>query len=335
VLILGGPRFATVEVEIYYQATALFNLPTAAVLSLLQIGVMLGMLVFYTRLQRGIASDMQRTQVVARRARTTAQKALVAINVVVIVVVLFAPLLALVIRSFTGEQGVTIASYRLLSENPRNSVLFVPPFSAVANSIQFALLTTLLAVSMGLITAQLLVARKWRLASLLDPLFMLPLATSAVTLGFGYIIALDQPPLNLRTSPWLVVFAHTLVAMPFVVRSVLPAMRAIAPGIQEAARVLGASPWQVWRLIDLPLMSRGLLVGATFAFTVSMGEFGASLFIYRPEMPTIPIVIYRLLGQPGAQNYGQALAMSVVLMAVSAVGFLLIERLRTAGIGEF
>jgi len=154
-------------------------------------------------------------------------------------------------------------------------------------------------------------------------------------MGFGYIIALDEPPLNLRTSPVLIVFAHTLVAMPFVVRSALPALRRISPSLQEAARVLGASSWQVWRLIDLPLISRGLIVGATFAFTVSMGEFGASLFIARPDTATMPIVIFRLLGQPGAQNYGQALAMSALLMGVSAGSFLLIERLRSAGVGEF
>jgi thiamine transport system permease protein len=123
--------------------------------------------------------------------------------------------------------------------------------------------------------------------------------------------------------------------MPFVVRSVLPAMRAIPPNIQEAAQVLGASPWRTWWLIDLPLISRGLIVGATFAFTVSMGEFGASLFVARPDTPTIPIVIFRLLGQPGAINYGQALAMSSLLMLVSALAFVLIERLRTAGVGEF
>jgi len=76
-------------------------------------------------------------------------------------------------------------------------------------------------------------------------------------------------------------------------------------------------------------------VGATFAFTVSMGEFGASIFVARPEIPTIPIAIYRLLGQPGLVNYGQALALSVILMAVCAVSFALIERLRAASTGEF
>jgi len=129
--------------------------------------------------------------------------------------------------------------------------------------------------------------------------------------------------------------AHTLVALPFVVRSVLPSLRSLPPNLGEAAQVLGADGWQVFRRIDLPIISRGLLVGATFAFTVSMGEFGATTFLARPDTPTIPVVIFRLLGQPGVLNYGQAIAMSVILMLVSAISFVSIERLRPAGTREF
>jgi len=160
---------------------------------------------------------------------------------------------------------------------------------------------------------------------------MLPLGASAVTLGFGFIVALDKPPLNLRTSIWLVPIAHTLVAFPFVVRTILPILRSIQPHLREAARVLGASPARVWREIDLPIILRAVIVGAVFAFTVSMGEFGATALVARPEMPTIPLAIYRFLGQPGLINFGQALALATILMLVSAVGIVAIERLR---IGE-
>jgi thiamine transport system permease protein len=131
----------------------------------------------------------------------------------------------------------------------------------------------------------------------------------------------------------LIPIAHTLVAMPFVVRSVLPALRAINPNIQAAARVLGATPWKVWQHIDLPLVSRDR-GGATFAFTVSMGNLARP--VYRAlDTPTMPVVIFRLLGQPGPANYGQAIAMSVLLMAVCTVSFALIERARSTGMGEF
>ncbi len=335
VFLLGGPRFATLEVEIYRQAVNLFNLPVAAALSLVQILLMFAVMLVYTRLQRRLSTEVTSAANVSVLPTTRREKLLVLGTLFFMAILLFVPLLSLLAASFTGEQGVTFQFYQQLTHNQRGSILFVPPMQAISNSLIFACLTTFLAVSLGLIAAYLLSGRISRWASLLDPLFMLPLATSAVTLGFGYIIALDKPPLNLRASPLLIPLAHTLVAMPFVVRSILPALRAIPQNYQEAAHVLGASDWYVWRLIDLPLISRALFVGATFAFTTSMGEFGASLFIARPDTPTIPIVIFRLINQPGAVNYGQAIAMSSILMMVSAVGFILIERLGAAGVGEF
>jgi len=77
------------------------------------------------------------------------------------------------------------------------------------------------------------------------------------------------------------------------------------------------------------------VVGAVFAFTVSMGEFGATSLIARPERPTMPVAIFRFLGRPGTVNYGQALAMSTLLMLVCTVGFLMIERFRVGGLEEF
>jgi len=167
----------------------------------------------------------------------------------------------------------------------------------------------------------------------MDPLFMLPLGASAVTLGFGYVVSFRW----LRTSPLLVLIAHTLVAFPFVVRTLLPVMQGIRPSLREAAAVMGAAPAQVWREVDLPIVGRAMLAAAVFAFTVSMGEFGATSFIVRPNSGylTMPIAIQRYLGQPGSLNYGQAMAMSVLLMLVCAVGFIAIERFRYADIGEF
>ncbi len=99
--------------------------------------------------------------------------------------------------------------------------------------------------------------------------------------------------------------------------------------------MLGASPGNVVRYIELPLVGRTLLVAATFAFAISLGEFGATALIARPEYPTVPLVIYRYLSLPGALNYGQALALSTILMGICAAGILAIERFRINGIGEF
>ncbi|MEZ4594933.1 MAG: ABC transporter permease subunit [Chloroflexota bacterium] len=246
---------------------------------------------------------------------------------------LLTPLLALVWQSLVDREGqFTLAYYQALPTLRRDSIVFIPPLLALRNSLGYALLTVIVAGILGLLTATLLIRpTRWR--SWLDPIFMLPLGASAVTLGFGYVVTFRW----LRTSPLLVLIAHVLVAFPFVVRTLLPVLQGIKPSLREAAAVLGASPRRVWREVDLPIVGRALLVASVFAFTVSMGEFGATSFIVRPNSGylTIPIAIERFLGQPGALNFGQALAMSTILMLVTAVGFMAIERFRYADIGEF
>jgi thiamine transport system permease protein len=355
ILVLGGARFATLEVAIYRQTVHYLNLPLAAALSVIQILFTFGLMVAYTRLQASTTMpvELRSRRVTQRRLQSPREIVFVWANIVLMLLLLVIPLLALIERSLTLGGGVSLAFYRELFRNPRGSVFYVPPVAAVQNSVGFALATMALSVTLGLMAASVLSSRSaggteeggsaatteqgifaW-LSRALDPILMLPLGTSAVTLGLGYIVALDEPPLNLRTSPLLVILAHTLVALPFVVRSVLPALRSIQPQLREAAAVMGASPWEIWREVDLPIVARAVLVGAVFAFTVSMGEFGATSLIVRPERPTMPIAIFRFLGRPGTVNYGQALAMSTLLMLVCTVGFLVIERFRVGEVGEF
>ncbi len=90
--------------------------------------------------------------------------------------------------------------------------------------------------------------------------------------------------------------------------------------------MLGASPLRAWLHVDLPILSRAVLVGAVFAFTISLGEFGATSLLARPEFPTLPVAIFRFLSQPGALNYGQAMAMATLLMGVCGLSILVIEK---------
>ena len=331
VLILGGPRFATLEVAIYRQTIHFANLPLAAALSLIQILFTFGLTVVYTRLQRRVTRplNLKPQWSTQRPARKPREIVLIVVNAVIMLGLLTYPLLVLVGRSF--DEGFRY--YRALFENPRHSIFYVPPLAAIGNSLHIALRTTALALVLGLLTA--LALYRGGVAWLFDTLFMLPLGTSAVTLGLGYLLAFDTPPLDLRGTPTLIVLAHTLVGLPFVVRGLLPALQAIRPSLREAAAVLGARRLAVFLEIDLPIVWRALAVGAVFAFTVSMGEFGATSMIARPEFPTIPIAIYRFLSRPGSLNYGQAMAMATILMAVCSAGFLAIERLRPPGTQPF
>lgn len=334
ILILGGLGFATLEVEIYRQAVSLFNLPVAAVFSLVQMVFTFCIMAVYTRLQASLSMplELQPAQRGLHSPATWVERGLLWFALAVLLLVLLAPLLALAWRSVTlGNEGWTWQYYAALAENRRQSAFFVAPVVAIRNSLLFALATVGLSLSLGLITAYLLVRPRHWFALLLEPLFLLPLGTSAVTLGFGYILGLGA----LRTSLLLTPIAHTLIAAPFVVRTFLPALRSLDPHLREAAALLGASPIRGWWEVDAPLLLRALLVSATFAFTISLGEFGATLLISRPDAPTMPVVIYRALGQPGLINYGQALAMSTILMLVCGIALVLIERFRLPNSGEF
>ncbi|MGQ9925445.1 MAG: ABC transporter permease [Chloroflexaceae bacterium] len=353
-VILGGPRLATLEVEIYRQTAQLLRLDVAATLAFMQLICTLGVSFAYTRLAARATTplELQPRSYTARPPRAPRERLLVGATILLIVLLLSAPLAALALRSVLAPgpdaPRFTLAAYLALGQNLTGSAFFVPPTVAIANSLRIAAITTLLALCIGVPAAYLLARhpgppgtpsggarRATAGVALLDALFMLPLGTSAVTLGLGYLVALSVPGLGgLRTSPWLIPVLHTLVALPFVIRALTPVLRARNPRQREAAALLGASPAQAWLRVELPQIAPALAIGAVFAFTVSLGEFGATLLLARPEGPTLPVMIFRFLGQPGAINYCQALALATILMLVSASGFLVLERLRPPG-GEF
>ncbi|MEU6545310.1 iron ABC transporter permease [Streptomyces sp. NPDC046859] len=334
VQILGGPAFSTLEVEIYRQTSEIFDLSTAAVLTIVQflaVGSVLAVHAWTVR-RRESTLRLVDASVTARRPRGAGQWALLAGVLAVVAVLLVLPPAVLVRRSLDAPG---LGYYRALTEAD-GGVFLVAPIEAIGNSLQYAVVATLIAVLVGGLAAAALTRRDaGRFVRGFDALLMLPLGVSAVTVGFGFLISLDEPPLDLRSSWILVPLAQALVGVPFVVRTMLPVLRAVDDRLREAAAVLGASPWRVWREIDLPMVRRALLIAAGFAFAVSLGEFGATVFIARPDNPTLPVAVARLLGRAGDLNYGQAMALSTVLMVVCAVALLVLERLRTDRTGEF
>ncbi|MFC7813535.1 ABC transporter permease [Streptomyces sp. NPDC057367] len=334
VQILGGPAFSTLEVEIYRQTSQVFDLSTAAVLTLVQFVAVAAVLAVHawTVRRREAALRLVDAATTARRPRGTGQWALLAAVLVTVAALILLPLAVLVRRSLDAPG---FGYYRALTREDGGTFL-VPPIEAIGNSLQYAVAATAIAVVIGALAAAALTRRDaGRFVRGFDALLMLPLGVSAVTVGFGFLIALDEPPLDLRASWILVPLAQALVGVPFVVRTMLPVLRAVDVRLREAASVLGASPWRVWREVDLPMVRRALLVAAGFAFAVSLGEFGATVFIARPDNPTLPVAVARLLGRPGDMNYGQAMALSTILMLVCAVALVVLERLRTDRTGEF
>ncbi len=316
ILILAPePRFGTLEVEVYRLTARLLQLDSAAVLVLVQLLVISVFTWFYTRMQARLAVSLGGSPNLSRPTRLW--RWLLALNMLIAVMLILSPLLALTFSAFWRD-GLSLQNFTALSEATR-SVGFAGAGRAIFNSLRFAFLSMFLSLIVGFAFAYAIVRGGWRI---LDSLSLLPLATSAVTLGFGYLLAFP----GLSVGFWGIVLAHTLIAFPFVVRSVLPALRALPPNLLHAARMLGSSPLTILRRVELPLLIPSLIAAASFAFAVSMGEFGATLVLQRPEYATIPVAIFDRLGRPGAANYGAALALSVILMLVTGAVMVLLER---------
>ena len=336
VLVLGGVRCSTIETEIWYQTTQLLDLPAAAALSITQLVIvaLALMLTSWTgaRQERALRlrGDASGEHAWAWRRDGFAS----VVTGIVVATLLVLPLATLVVRSLRNRTGWTLEHYRALGTSVGRS-LPVPVWVAIRNSLVVALQATVIALVVGVLVS-LVVSRRPRdpLARsglrVLDAVYMLPLGVSAVTVGFGFLITLNRPPLDLRSSMILVPIAQALVALPLVVRSILPVLRAIDPRQREVAATLGAPPWRVLASVDGPFLLRGLGLAAGFAMATSLGEFGATTFLTRLDRPTLPVVIFRLIGRPGEATFGAALAASVVLATLTALVVLLAERLRPA-----
>ena len=324
-IVAPAPAFATLEVQIYRLAARLLRLDAAAVLVLAQLAVIMAVTWLYTRSQARLAVELRQT------ARPLPQPGAVGAAALVLVLggslaLVLSPLAVLVVQAFARpiDGGFTLGNFQQLLDAPR-TIGFAGLGLALRNSVVFATGTAVLGLLVGFAFAYA-VARgghRW-----LDQLSLLPLATSAVTLGFGYLLAFPE----LTVSAAGVLLAHTLIAFPFVARALLPGLRAISRSVSWAAETLGAGPWRTLRRVELPLLAPSLVGATSFAFAISLGEFGATIVLSRPEYATLPVAIFDRLSRPGAGSYGAALALSVILMALTAATMLFLERF---GEGEF
>lgn len=325
--ILGGLRLATIETEIYRYAIARQEFDVAAVLAGLQISVVLGLAVAAGWLQRRYASTRRRAApglpVVGWRRRLH-----LAGVVALIAVLLGGPVVMLIEQSLRVGTGYGFDHYRGLAT--RVDLLPLSALSALTNTLIFAAAAAVVAAIVGL-AAAVVVTGGGPVGRVLEAVSLLPLGVSAVTLGFGYLVGLTA--FDLRRSVVLIPLAHAVVGLPFVLSSLVPALRSIDPRAREAASSLGASPLVVARTVEWPLVRRALGTGAGFAAAVSIGEFGATSFLGRgSDSFTAPLAIFRLLSQPGSVLRGQALALSVVVGVVVAIVAAVMEWRRSPGV---
>ena len=328
ILTVGGPTNPTIETEIWRFATQRTNFATASSLALLQLVTVIALVGVVTWLERRMgAGAVARRPAPTLALRTLGDRFKVLAALAPSLALLLVPMGVMIERALRVGDGYGFGNFGALTRD-HGQGLFVPPTTAVFNSLVYASAAMLLAVGVGALASVAVVHGGRSTGRALDLVLMIPLGTSAVTLGFGILIALDEPPLDLRSTRFIVIVAQALVGVPFVVRAMVPALRAVDPRQREAAAVLGANRSQVRWEVDAPVVARTLVVGAAFAFAISLGEFGATTFLARPDAPTVPVAMYRLLGQPGDALRGQAMALGCILAALTFLSVLVIERVR-------
>lgn len=336
VLVLGGRSQANLETEIYRATVQLFNLPSASVLALVQIVFIGGVLAVSAHLRQRFESASQSRE--HTRPLSREDSPVLAVCGVISTVLYVLPAAAIVTQAFRTKDGSwTLQHFAAIFSSEAPPAANVTIAEAALTSVIAAAWATILTLACALCACAVLAMRTRtvigrRLQQGLDMLMMLPVGVSAVTLGFGLLIAMYQPfglPIDLRAWPGLVPIAQALVALPLVMRTLLPVLRGIGPRMREAAATLGSHPGRVLLTIDAPIAARAIGTAVGFAFATALGEFGASSFLVQPARTTLPVLIGSLSSTPGSSNYGIALAASLLLGAIVAVVMLLAERLHS------
>jgi thiamine transport system permease protein len=324
VLVLGGGQVQTIETAIFFAATQRLDLELASALVLVQTLITAIAFVVGTKLSGG-ALGLEQVFEGARKPNVDRRDFVaVLLSAAIWVGLLAMPLLLVLAQAFTSRGGLGLDNFTNLRTRGARDLLNITFVQAAGNSTRNMLIAAAIAFVMGTLVAWLLTRTKSRF---LDLVFLLPLGVSSVVLGFGFLISFDAEWFPLRSS-WLIVpLAQALIALPMVIRLVYPALISLGKEPIEQAQLDGASSFQIWRFVESKMI-RGVLVTALgFAAIISIGEFGASSFLANGSQATIPTLLYRLISRPGEQNYGMAMAVSAILIVLSAVVVYLVSRI--------
>jgi thiamine transport system permease protein len=323
VLVLGGGQVQTIETAIFFAATQRLDLELAAALVLIQTAITALAFLVGTKLSGGAIGLEQVFEMTRRPEIDRRDLPAVLFSVVIWFGLLAMPLILVLVQAFSVSGGFGFDNFLNLGTRGARDLLNITFVDAAVNSLRNMVVAAVIAFMLGTIIAWLLTRTRFRS---LDLVFLLPLGVSSVVLGFGFLVAFDADWFPLRSS-WLIVpLAQALIALPMVVRLVFPALLSIGREPIEQAQLDGASSFQIWRFIESKMIRGVLLTALGFAGIISIGEFGASSFLANGSQATIPTLLYRLISRPGEQNYGMAMAVSAILIILSALVVYLVSR---------
>ena len=323
VLVLGGGQIQTIETAIFFAATQRLDLELAASLVLVQTLITASAFMIGTRLSGGVFGLEQVFGGAIKPNVDRRDLFAILFSSGIWIGLLAMPLVLVLFQSFSVSGVFGLDNYINLGTRGARDLLNITFVEATGNSVRNMLIAASIAFVLGTFISWLLTRTRFKS---LDLVFLLPLGVSSVVLGFGFLVAFDAEWFSLRSS-WLIVpLAQSLIALPMVIRIVYPALLSIGKEPIEQAQLDGASSIQTWRFVESKLIRGVLLTALGFASIISIGEFGASTFLANGSQSTIPTLLFRLISRPGDQNYGMAMAVSAILIVLSAVVVYLVSR---------
>lgn len=233
---------------------------------------------------------------------------------------LYAPIAVLVVFSFNASrlsarwQGFTLQWYQMLTSDEAL-------FAAVQNSLLVAVVSTVIATILGVSAAVGLERCPFRGQRLVDGALLLPLVIPEVMMGVALLLffVMIQVPLSLVT----VTIGHAAFNVAVVMVIVRARLRKLDPALEEAARDLGATAWQAFRRVTLPLLSPAIIGGVLMAFTVSLDDFIVTFFTAGPGSTTLPLKVYSMI-KSGVSPEINALSALLVLVSMALIALSLV-----------
>ena len=322
ILVLGGGLVQSIETQIATAALQFLDLQKAAALALLQTAI--------TAIAFLVSESISRTPVGIEIVDETTQKPsldwrdwpVIAITAFMAIGMIAIPLLLVLVKAFSFEGALSFQNFENLAGRGDRDLLNISVGAATLNTIRNVIISTTLASVLGILIAYLLSrslkSKKSRVANrAIDVLFLVPIGISSVVLGFGYLITFGAGAFPLRES-WLIVpIVQALMSLPLVVRIVYPALASIGPEHREAASLAGASTSQTWWRIEAGIIRPVLFTAIGFSIIAGIGEFGAASLLAYGNQATLPTVLYALISRPGEQNFGMAMAVCAILIALT------------------
>ncbi|MFW5978008.1 MAG: ABC transporter permease [Halohasta sp.] len=340
VLALGGLELATVEVWLFSRVQSL-ALDEAATLGAIETALSLGLIYVYLRYEAAQISTRERGSQRARlplfvgwRSLADPRRLGLFAYCLLAAVLFVGPLASLIIESITTPSGAFTLDYYgfLLAQQSSAAVGTIQPLPAITNSLLFGVGTLLVALPMGVLVS-VVATHEGRGSRVAEALLTAPLAVSGIVIGLGMLqtLVFGTTVFGHRitlTGPVVIVAVHAVAAYPFVTRNVTPALSGIDDRLVDAARALGADRPRALVDIELPLIAPALVAGAAFAFAISVGEFDSTVLLAEGlDSATMPVALERYTGNRSlGPNLGPATAMGTVLLAMTTLSFVLIDR---------